>query len=374
MAASKMILCVAVCLGRVAAEQQDMPNFASFVQSFGRSYAASEYTERQSIYEKRVAAADSQNKKADKLWTAGVNEFWDWNQKEMTSLFGWVDGARPSGTSGGSKLSSIQKTDFLQKVNKTLPVEKSWNHLKSLQGVKSQGGCGSCWAVAAVTTLETATEINGNRRSFSAQELVNCVPNPKECGGQGGCRGATVELGMDWVMKYGAFEEYQAPYVGQDMVCNSPGAKALAVHQDKAGISFGMHGWETLPMNKMEPLMRALAETGPTAVSADASGWHMYSGGIFDGCVADAVVNHAIVATGYGQDTKGTMFWDITNSWGSTWGEKGHIKVLRRKDDDSQCGTDHHPEQGLGCKGGPSQVTVCGMCGILYDSVIVHLK
>ena len=36
----------------------------------------------------------------------------------------------------------------------------------------------------------------GRARSFSAQELVDCVPNPDECGGQGGCQGATVELAL----------------------------------------------------------------------------------------------------------------------------------------------------------------------------------
>merc|ERR1740138_1972948 len=113
----------------------------------------------------------------------------------------------------------MQKADFLQKTNKSLPKEKSWSHLNTMQNIKSQGGCGSCWAIAAVTTLEAATEIHGTSRTFSAQEIVNCVPNPQECGGQGGCRGATVELAMDWVMKNGAFEEYQAPYLGSDMPC-----------------------------------------------------------------------------------------------------------------------------------------------------------
>ena len=30
------------------------------------------------------------------------------------------------------------------------------------------------------------------------QELVDCVPNPKSCGGTGGCSGATVELAMSY--------------------------------------------------------------------------------------------------------------------------------------------------------------------------------
>jgi len=353
---------------------QSVPSFSSFVQSYTRSYTADseEYKQRQAVYEKRVLDAEAQNKNAHKLWTAGVNEFWDWTSSEMSSLYGWVDSARPEQSMGGSRMQSIQKADFLQKTNTTLPVQKTWAHLQTLQGVKSQGGCGSCWAVAAVTVLEGATEIHSTARTFSVQEIVNCVPNPQECGGQGGCRGATVELAVDWVMKNGAFEEYQAPYVGSDMPCQN-GASALSAHQNNAGNSFGMHGWETLPKNKYEPLMRALAEKGPTAVSVDASPWSMYNKGIFNGCVPDSIINHAVAAIGYGQDAAGVKFWEIQNSWGMHWGEAGRIKLLRRDTDETECGIDHKPELGVACKGGPSQVTVCGMCGVLYDSVVVHM-
>jgi cathepsin L len=375
MTALKMFLCSATLLGLVSA--QNVPSFSSFVQTYGRSYAKNsiEYSQRRALYEKRAADASSHNARENRLWTAGVNELWDWNPSEMTSLMGWVDAARPEHSVGGSRLQSIQRTGFLQsKVNLSLPEEKDWSHLKTLQYVKSQGGCGSCWALAAVTTLEANTEIHSTHRTFSAQEIVNCVPNPQECGGQGGCRGATVELAVDWVLKQGAFEEYQAPYVGQDMMCHTPGDQALVAHQSKAGASFGMHGWETLPKNKYEPLLRSLAENGPTAVSVDATAWHMYSQGIFDGCLKDAIINHAVVAIGYGQDKQsGKKFWNIQNSWGLQWGEKGHIRVLRRDDDEQQCGIDNKPEMGNGCKGGPKQVTVCGMCGILYDSVAVHV-
>jgi len=371
-----LFLCVSICLGNGAVAQESIPSFSSFVQSYKRTYSSdsTEYAQRKIAYEKRAAVAETQNKETTKLWTAGVNEFWDWSSSEMTSLYGWVDSARPEHSAGGSKMSMIKKTNFLNKMNMTLPAVKSWNHLKTLSAVREQGACGSCWAVAAVTLLESATEVHSKQRSFSAQEIVNCVPNPKECGGQGGCKGATVELAVDWVLKYGAFEEYQAPYVGSDLACAHPESEAaLVAHQSKAGKSFGMHGWETLPKNKMEPLMRALAEKGPIAVSADASPWHMYQGGIFNGCSKDAIINHAIVATGYGLDDTGVKFWDIQNSWGLHWGEHGHIRVLRTDEDDKWCGIDNKPEQGTGCKGGPSQVTVCGMCGILYDSVAVHL-
>jgi cathepsin L len=335
---------------------------------------------RKAAYENRVMIADAQNKRPDRLWTAGVNEFWDWTTPEMSKLFGWAGGARPLENFGGSMLQSSNKATFLHKVNRTspLPEEKTWTHLKTMQTIKSQGACGSCWVIAAVTTLESATELKKKARTFSAQEILNCVPNPKQCGGEGGCRGATVELAVDWVMKNGAAEEYQAPYIGADRTCSRDAQLKLAGEKKKrsvGGNGFGMYAWETIPQNKYEPLMRAIAETGPTAVSVDASPWHVYEKGIFDACPVDAIINHAVVAIGYGIDKeKNTKFWHIQNSWGMTWGEKGTIRLLRRDDDEKNCGIDNKPELGTGCKGGPPKVTVCGMCGVLYDSVIVHLK
>jgi cathepsin L len=38
---------------------------------------------------------------------------------------------------------------------------------------------------------------------LSEQELVDCMPNPDQCGGTGGCEGGTQWLGFDYYAKYG---------------------------------------------------------------------------------------------------------------------------------------------------------------------------
>jgi len=275
---------------------------------------------------------------------------------------------------GGSSLRSIRRHgSFLQK-NKTaqdlpLPKEKDWTSLTTFSYVKNQANCGSCWAIASETVIEAHYEINhdGDHQIFSTQQIVECTPNPRHCGGDGGCKGATAELAMDWVAKNGLALSSEVPYKGSDGACT-----ATTKQKSGGGAAFGMIGWETLPKNEYEPLVRALTDHGPVAVSVAASGWFAYDSGIFNGCGKDNVIDHAVVALGYGEED-GTKYWLIQNSWGNDWGEEGIVR-LERHAEGGYCGMNNDPQKGVACKGETAPVPVCGMCGVLFDSVVPHFK
>merc|ERR1719181_1000840 len=241
-------------------------------------------------------------------------------------------------------------------------------------------------------------------RPLSIQELVSCVDNPRHCGGAGACDGATAELAMDYAMRYGLSSspesDPEAVKPEEDTVIRGqcparvPHPVLLSQSTDyhsqtdtsSAGVryagqsllqesrSVGIQAWERLPPNSYAPLMHALVERGPAAVAVFASKWFPYEHGIFDGCERDAVIDHAVVLLGYGHDDKlNAKYWLVQNSWGPEWGEGGRIRVLRRHTDENDyCGIDSQPQEGTGCEGGPAQVKVCGMCGILYDTVVPH--
>jgi len=356
----------------------ELPSFESFIELHGRSYQAgsAEYSERKALYEQRKVVSEQQNSNPGRLWTAGVNKLWDWTEPELKTLRGWDGSAMPA---GGSMRSVRKHATFLQQ-DSDLPAEKMWTDLATAQHIRNQGDCGSCWAIAASTVLEGHAEIyTGKPRTFSAQQIVQCTPNPRHCGGDGGCKGATAELAMDYVLKSGCAETADAPYTAQDGAC-SAGNPTTAMAQilvddsasSNAGAAFGMTGWETLPKNSYEPLMRALAEKGPVAVSVAADAWFNYENGIFNGCGKDAVIDHAVVAMGYGASA-GTKYWVIQNSWGKDWGEAGRIR-LERHDNGDYCGTNNDPQKGVACQGETTPVPVCGMCGVLFDSVVPHFN
>lgn len=376
--------------------QKIVLGFSSFITQHEREYhpGSEEYQVRFRLFSQRTGEVESLNKRRDRLWTAGINALSDWTEIELGQLRGWR-GVVPSGTGFDAGLATHSTVSLFQGSRaQPLPDAKTWTNLKSFSDVQDQGVCGSCWAIVATTVLQAHLEIkSGHSQKLSSQELLNCVPNPRQCGGSGGCNGTTVELAFDWILRNGLSSEENEPYFGTDRQCDlkvrqgddvlsiamyeadlnddlaSPGIR-LAKSVGVGTLDFGMRGWERLPENEYEPLMRAVVEHGPVAVSVATYKWDYYLRGIFNHCLPDAQINHAVTLIGYGQSKKNTNFWMLRNSWGSWWGEEGNIRLLRRDTDAKECGIDHQPEVGTGCIDGPKQVTVCGMCGILYDSVV----
>jgi len=195
---------------------------------------------------------------------------------------------------------------------------------------------------------------------LSPQNIVDCTPNPQQCGGSGGCNGATAELGLGYVRDYGISLDADYPYTAQTGTClNQTIAKAATVKN-----------FVKLPENNYTALMIAVAKIGPIAVSAAAGAWNSYGGGVFTCDSSQTDIDHAIQLVGYGTDPDGGDYWLVRNSWGMGWGESGYIRMQRHSDGDMSkwCGTDSTPSDGSGCQGGPPTVQVCGSCGIWYDT------
>jgi len=244
-----------------------------------------------------------------------------------------------------------------------LPDRVDWREKNVVTPVKNQGSCGSCWAFATTEGVESCVaQATGKLLTLSAQDVTSCTKNPQHCGGTGGCGGATAELGFDQVAKGGIALEKDYPYTAQTGTCKTSVPKAARVK-----------GFVKLIENNYTDLINAIANVGPIAVSVAADPWMMYGGGVFTGCAPggtrQVVINHAVQLVGYGVDA-GRDYWLVRNSWGGSWGERGYIRMLRHSDGDKSkwCNPDNRPQDGSGCDGGPASITVCGSCGIWYDS------
>jgi len=244
-----------------------------------------------------------------------------------------------------------------------LPVSVDWREKGIITSIKDQGECGSCWAFATAELTESYWAMaTGRLNDLSIQQITDCTPNPLHCGGTGGCGGATAELGWAQIVKMGGLSaEWTYPYTsyfGSDFTCNQKFMMPVAK----------VAKFVNLPENEQLPVLNYLASYGPLSISVDASTWAHYETGVFNACnQTNPDLDHAVMLVGYGTDAQYGDFWIVRNSWSPQWGEEGYIRLHRQNP--VTCGTDLNPSDGDGCSGGPPTVTVCGTCGILYDTL-----
>ncbi|KPA83885.1 putative cysteine proteinase [Leptomonas pyrrhocoris] len=334
-------------------------SFDAYIRQYGKRYSAVEYSKRLKIFTERLREIEEFNRDGKHSYRRGLNKLTDWTEDEIGAL----NGARPM--MSRNLRSSVPKHIY-NRSSHTLPrrVDYRTSVPPVLTSIKDQGSCGSCWAHSAVEAMESHWAIaTGHLHVLSQQQVTACTPNPRHCGGTGGCDGSIEALAYDYVAGAGGIqEEWGYPYTAfygetgkcEDMRTSRPAKVSSYVE---------------LPANDQEALMDAVAFKGPIAVSVDASRWFSYRGGIFDGCdySVNITQNHAVQLVGYGHDyDSGKDYWIIRNSWGPLWGEEGYIRLLREKT--PQCGWAVDAHSGAACDGDPDEVWVCGMCGILSGS------
>lgn len=263
-----------------------------------------------------------------------------------------------------------------------------WSHKipGARRNIMDQGSCGSCWAIAAAGAIEAqlAQRDPSHAARVSPEELLQCSPNPRHCGGDGGCQGSTPELAFDWAQRNKLSRLEDQKYSARDLVgtskkrvCPSAGDDETASYLDsddnddddsEAKSRITISGFVHLPLNKADAVMQALVCVGPVVVAASASSWFAYSGGILT-CgkgSSSLTVDHAILMVGFGKQ-RHDHYWKIRNSWGSDFGEDGFIR-LRRHPNGEPCGKDLDMQKGVGCRDDPKVGTVCGECGVLSDT------
>jgi len=331
-------------------------NFEKYVEEFHKNYSPEEHINRGAIFQARLEAIKKHNSDSTKTWKKGVNRMTDWTPAEYRRLLGFnkVLGFRNKTEQEGNQGIGL--------LSKALPSHVDWRSKGIISPVKDQGECGSCWTFGTTETIESyqAMTHKGQLAELSEQQILDCTPNPNDCGGTGGCGGGTAELAYAQIMKQGGLsDEWTYPYTsywGTDFSCNSNNIAPIAE----------LSGYKVLQSNQYLPVLTALATVGPLVINIDASSWSEYESGVFDGCnQTHPDIDHVVQLVGYGTDATWGDYWLVRNSWAPSWGEDGYIRLRRTAT--LRCGMDLNPQDGTGCNGGPKQVKVCGTCGILFD-------
>ncbi|KAH6804889.1 senescence-associated gene 12 protein [Perilla frutescens var. frutescens] len=279
----------------------------------GRVYKdESEKAKRFDIFKENVEYIESFNEAAAaRPYKLGINKFADLTNEEFkASRNGYK--VVTSNPSSSSKLSS-----FRYAIVTAAPASIDWRTKGAVTAVKDQGQCGCCWAFSAVAATEGINQLTtGNLVSLSEQQLVDCDTSEDQ-----GCNGGLMDYAFEYIISNkGLTTESNYPYEGVDGTCNMKKASS-----DAAKIT----GYEDVPANSESALLKAVASQ-PVSVAIDASGsdFQFYSSGVFTGqCGTE--LDHGVTAVGYGTASDGTKYWLVKNSWGTSWGEKGYIRMER---------------------------------------------
>jgi len=329
----------------------DTYGFDDFVSEHDKKYSdETERSFRETIFGKNLAIVRMHNARflnGETTWFMDVNHLADMTTAEFAAIRGTYT---PLPSSETSSLRGLDLNSFVA----SNPKSVDWRTKGVVTDVKNQGGCGSCWAFSATETVESHYAIaSGKLVELAPQTYVNCVENPNECGGTGGCEGATMELAFNLTKESGIALEEDLPYRGEDETCG----------KYKAAVTCS--GYVKNPTNDASALETAIASKGPVSVTVAAMPWQLYGGGVFDGCSSgftkSSDLDHGVQAVGYSPD-----YWIVRNSWGAGWGEKGYIRISRANDDKTF--EDTSPQDGVACKPYPKSQTVGGECGILFDT------
>jgi cathepsin L len=202
-----------------------------------------------------------------------------------------------------------------------LAASVDWVTKGAVTKVKDQGQCGGCWSFAATGGLEGAWELaSGKLTSMSEQQFLDCDKTDSGCNGGLEYQGWTFFKNKD----EGICTESSYPYKAKNGVCTYSSC-SLAI--PAGGITGVTH------VGKSASALQSALNQQPVSVGiqADQSAFQFYSGGILTG-TCGTQLDHSVLAVGY--DTS-SSYWLVKNSWGSSWGDNGYVKISTSGD---KCG------------------------------------
>jgi len=290
--------------------------FFDYMAKYNLKFANGEaYTHALQAFADNVDLIDTHNADKTQTFTMGLTPYAHMTNNEFRDYF-HLGGTVPPSFRGKGLVHPAPKDAS------ALPTSVDWTKTDAVTPVKNQGSCGSCWAFSAVGALEASHQMKYNKQLiFSEQHIVSCDQV------DAGCNGGWMDSAFDFVTKNGGITTadkyaYTSGTTGQTGSC-------LAVAKEDIIPEVAPKSYYDVQTNSVTALASAVAQQPVSiAIQANQPAFQMYTGGVIT-AKCGTRLDHGVLAVGYGTDAVYGDYWLVKNSWGTSWGESGYVRIAK---------------------------------------------
>ncbi|KAH8284720.1 hypothetical protein KR054_000106 [Drosophila jambulina] len=302
---------------------QDLADFNAYVDSFGKSYvsaSARNFANYYYVYNRnQVAQHNAQADRNRSSYREAVNQFSDIRLIQFAALL-------PK---------SVQLTTLRASAPPTTQAASTTYDIISDFGltvaVEDQGqNCSSSWAYAtakAVEILNAVQSANPAPASLSAQQLIDCA-------GMGtGCTTQEPQAALDYLTQLTESYLYPEAEYRNDNTSKTPG---MCQPASSVAVGVRLANYSTVPDGDDAAVMLYVSNGFPVIVEYNPAtfGFMQYSSGVYvqdTSALTNPRSSQYLVVVGYDHDADTNLdYWRCLNSFGTTWGENGYIRIVRR--------------------------------------------